>query len=162
MNNTLVAFFSPTGTTKASAEKLADILNADLYEICPQVPYTAADLDWRDENSRSSVEMKNPDSRPAIADHNADVEAYDSILIGFPIWWYTAPTIINTFIESYDFTGKNIVIFATSGGTSIMKAVMDLSDALKGKGSIRGSMLTSNPICTDEMLEDWARGLQLP
>ena len=162
MGKTLVAFFSPTGTTKKSAQKLAGLLNADLYEIRPEIPYTVADLDWRDEASRSSVEMKDPASRPAIADHDADVEAYDTVFIGFPIWWYTAPTIIKTFIEAYDFSGKIIVFFATSGGSDVMKAATDLMEVLNGKGKVRGGILMGKPGVTDQMLKEWIQTLQLP
>ena len=162
MGKTLVAYFSPTGTTKKSAQKLAGLLNADLYEIRPEVPYTAADLDWRNEASRSSVEMKNPASRPEIADHNADVEVYDTFFIGFPIWWYTAPTIIKTFIEAYDFSGKIVVFFATSGGSDVMKATTDLMEVLNGKGKVRGGIVMGKPGFTDQMLKGWIQTLQLP
>lgn len=162
MGKTLVAFFSPTGTTKKSAQKLAGLLNADLYEIRPEIPYTVADLDWRNESSRSSVEMKDPASRPAIADHNADVEAYDTVFIGFPIWWYTAPTIIKTFIEAYDFSCKIIVFFATSGGSDVLKAATDLMEVLNGKGKVRGGILMGKPGFTDQMLKEWIQTLQLP
>lgn len=116
---TLVAYFSCTGNTKKAAEKLSQILDAELFEIVPQALYTPADLDWRDKNSRSTVEMNNPDSRPAIASKVAQMEQYDTVFIGFPIWWYVAPTIINTFIESYDLSGKVLVTFATSGSSGI-------------------------------------------
>ncbi|MCH5238371.1 MAG: NAD(P)H-dependent oxidoreductase, partial [Muribaculaceae bacterium] len=110
----LVAYFSATGTTKHVAEELAEIMKATLFEIKPETPYTSADLDWRDDNSRSSVEMHDATSRPAIKDTVKDIEKYDVVFIGYPIWWYVAPTIINTFLESYDFAGKKIVLFATS------------------------------------------------
>ena len=113
----LVAYFSPTGTTKKTAEELAKIKSADLYEIEPEVKYTSADLNWNDSKSRSSVEMHDKASRPAIKDNNPHLEKYDKIYIGFPIWWYIAPTIINTFLEKYDFSNKEVVLFATSGGS---------------------------------------------
>ena len=141
---------------------MAALTGADLYEIRPEVPYTAADLNWQNSSSRSSLEMKNLDYRPPVADHDANVEAYDSILIGFPIWWYTAPTIINTFIEAYDFSDKVVAFFGTSGGTDIMQATTDLMKALNGKGKVRGGILMSNPIYTDQMLTEWVEGLQLP
>ena len=122
MKKTLVVYFSATGTTKAAAEKLAKEHNADLYEIAPEKPYSAADLDWRDKESRSSVEMADKDSRPAIVEDLEDADSFDVIYIGFPVWWYTAPTIINTFIETYGFEGKTVIFFATSGGSSIDKA----------------------------------------
>ena len=117
MSKTLVAYFSASGVTKAAAEKLAGKLSADIYEVEPDVPYTNADLDWRNKNSRSSVEMNDKSSRPAIKDTDANVADYDVIYLGFPIWWYIAPTIVNTFLEKYDFSGKKIVLFATSGGS---------------------------------------------
>lgn len=162
MGKTLIAYFSPTGTTKKAAQKLAKLTNADLYEIRPEVPYTAADLDWKDGESRSSVEMKDPSSRPALADHNADVEGCDTVFIGFPIWWYTAPTIIKTFIEAYDFTDKIVVFFATSGSTDILKAAADLMEELKGKGKVRGGILMSGPRFKESMLKQWIETLQLP
>ena len=115
MSNVLVAYFSASGTTARAAQSLAKAAGADLYEIKPAVPYTAADLDWNNKQSRSSVEMNDKNSRPALADRDAPVAGHDVILLGFPVWWYTAPTIINTFLEAYDFTGKDIVLFATSG-----------------------------------------------
>ena len=117
----LVAYFSASGLTKNVAEALAGVAQADLFEIKPETPYTKADLNWNDRQSRSSVEMQNPSSRPAIADKVVNMEEYDTIFIGFPIWWYVAPTIINTFLESYDFSGKTIVPFCTSGGSGLGK-----------------------------------------
>lgn len=123
MNKKLVAYFSASGVTKAVAERLAKEADADLFEIKPAVPYTSEDLNWMDKNSRSSVEMKNPDSRPKISSHLSNMSDYDTVFIGFPIWWYVAPTIINTFLESYDFSGKTIVPFATSGGSDMGRTV---------------------------------------
>lgn len=119
----LVAYFSASGVTKNAAEKLAKTAGADLFEIKPVVPYTRADLDWTNKKSRSSVEMSDPDSRPEIAERLSDMGDYDIVFIGFPIWWYVAPTIINTFIESYDFSEKTIIPFATSGGSGMGKTV---------------------------------------
>ena len=116
--NALVAYFSATGTTAKAAKALANAVGGELYEIKPAVPYTSADLNWMDKNSRSSVEMKDAHSRPALADTDAPVAGHDVIFLGFPVWWYVAPTILNTFLEAYDFTGKTIVLFATSGGMS--------------------------------------------
>ena len=115
----LVAYFSASGVTKAAAERLAKAAGADLFRIEPAVPYTRADLDWTDKNSRSSVEMSNPDSRPETALRLSGMEDYDAVFIGFPIWWYTAPRIIGTFLESYDFSGKTLAAFATSGGSGM-------------------------------------------
>lgn len=120
MNNsktTLVAYFSATGTTMEAATKLAKVADADLHEIVPKERYTSADLNWHDKNSRSSVEMADKSSRPAIANKVKNMEQYDTVFVGFPIWWYIAPTIVNTFLEQYDLTGKTVVPFFTSGGS---------------------------------------------
>lgn len=119
---TLVAYFSATGTTESVAKDLAAVTGGTLYEIKPEVKYTAADLDWTVKTSRSSVEMQDRSSRPAIVKDLKDADSYDVVYIGFPVWWYTAPTIINTFIENYSFKGKTVIFFATSGGSSIDKA----------------------------------------
>ena len=119
---TLVAYFSATGTTEAVAKDLAEVAGATLYEIKPEVKYTAADLDWRNKQSRSTLEMQDKSSRPAIVKDLEDADRYDVIYIGFPIWWYTAPTIINTFIETYGFSGKTVILFATSGGSDVSGA----------------------------------------
>lgn len=123
MRKKLVAYFSASGVTKAAAECLAKAVGADLFEIKPKIPYTRADLDWTNKKSRSSIEMSNPDSRPEIAEKLSNMDEYDTVFIGFPIWWYVAPTIINTFLESYDFSGKTIIPFATSGGSGLGKTV---------------------------------------
>lgn len=128
MSNTLVAYFSATGTTKRVAEGLAKAANADIYEIEPKIPYTSADLNWMDKSARSTIEMKDKSSRPEIKDTDAKITDYDVVFVGFPIWWYVAPTIINTFLETYDFSGKKIILFATSGGSGFGRAV----DGLKG------------------------------
>lgn len=128
MSKTLVAFFSASGVTRQVAQKLAAAAQADLYEIKPAVLYTQADLNWRDKSSRSSVEMQNLAIRPQLADTDAKIEQYDRILLGYPIWWYMAPTIINTFLESYDFSGKAIIPFATSGGSGISRAQKSLQE----------------------------------
>ena len=122
----LVAYFSASGTTKGVAQQLAEVAGADLHEIKPAQPYTDADLDWRNKQSRSSVEMQDKKSRPAIIGKITDMTNYDIVYVGFPIWWYTCPTIINTFMEAYDFQGKTVIPFATSGGSSIKKACEDL------------------------------------
>jgi len=126
---TLVAYFSATGTTKAAAQQLAAQCNADLFEITPEQPYTQADLNWQDKQSRSSVEMADKTSRPAIKENCANLAQYDTVWIGFPIWWYTAPTIVNTFIEAHDLAGKVINVFATSGGSDVTGAAADLKKA---------------------------------
>ena len=124
---TLVAYFSASGVTKGVANKLASKLNCDIYEIKPVVPYTDADLNWMNRNSRSSVEMRDKSSRPEILTGDIDVSKYDRILLGYPVWWYTAPTIVNTFLEAYDFSDKEIIIWATSGGSGLGKAKNDLA-----------------------------------
>lgn len=126
MSRILVAYFSASGVTAKVADMLADAVGADIYEIRPEVPYTKADLNWMDKKSRSSIEMNDKTIRPAIANRNAQVDQYETIFLGFPIWWYVAPTIINTFLESYDFSGKKIVLFATSGGSKFGKTVEEL------------------------------------
>ena len=126
---TLVAYFSATGTTEAVAKDLAEVTGGTLYEIKPEVKYTDADLDWRDKTSRSTIEMQDKNSRPAFVKDLKDADSYDVIYIGFPVWWYTAPTIINTFIEAYGFEGKTVIFFATSGGSTIDKANKDFAAA---------------------------------
>ena len=126
MSKKLVAYFSASGVTAKVADMLADAVGADIYEIRPETPYTKADLNWMDKKSRSTIEMNDKSFRPAIADKDAKIDQYDTIFIGFPIWWYVAPTIINTFLESYDFSGKKIILFATSGGSKFGKTVEEL------------------------------------
>ncbi|MBR5727919.1 MAG: NAD(P)H-dependent oxidoreductase [Muribaculaceae bacterium] len=123
----LVAYFSASGVTEGVAKQIAEVTGGDLYKIRPEQPYTDADLDWRDSTSRSSVEMKDLSSRPAIVGKVDNIAQYDTVYVGFPIWWYTAPTIINTFLEANDFKGKVMVPFATSGGSTIVKAAADLA-----------------------------------
>ena len=144
MSKKLVAYFSAGGRTAALAAKLAGEAGADLLEIRPAVPYTAADLNWQDKQSRSSVEMRDHSSRPAIADPGADLSAYDVVYVGFPVWWYIAPTIINTFLEKYDFSGKKIILFATSGGSGFGKAVENLQGSAPGASIIEGSVNPSD------------------
>lgn len=142
MKKILVAYFSASGTTAGAAKKLADAAGADLYEIKPAVPYTKADLDWTNKSSRSSVEMNDKSSRPALADKSANIGDYDIILLGFPIWWYVAPTVINSFLESYDFSGRKIVLFATSGCSGFGKTVMELKKSVAADTVIvEGKML---------------------
>lgn len=133
MSNILVAYFSAGGNTKRTAQKLAEAAGAELFEIVPKVAYTRADLDWTDSHSRSTVEMNDPGSRPEIAGKVDGIERYDTIFVGFPIWWYTAPTIINTFLESYDLSGKTVIPFATSGGSGMSKVSGSLSSSCNGK-----------------------------
>ena len=132
----LVAYFSASGTTAKAAKALAETAGADLYEIEPAVPYTRSDLNWMNKKSRSSIEMKDKSSRPEIKDTDAHVEDYDVIYVGFPIWWYVAPTIINTFLEKYDFSGKTIVLFATSGGSGFGAAAEGLRPSVASDTTI--------------------------
>ena len=122
----LVAYFSATGTTKKVALDLAEAISADLYEIEPKEKYTSNDLDWTNKNSRSTLEMKDKTSRPELLNHDAHIEDYDVIYVGYPVWWYTAPTIINSFLEAYDFSNKKVILFITSGGSSFGSAIKDL------------------------------------
>lgn len=131
-NKTLVAYFSATGTTMEAASKLAKAIHADLHEIVPEAPYTSADLNWNNKNSRSSVEMADKSSRPAIANRVENMAQYDTVFVGFPIWWYIAPTIINTFLEQYDMTGKTIVPFFTSGGSGAGETLRYLKPSAPG------------------------------
>lgn len=126
MAKKLVAYFSASGVTAKVADMLADAIGADIHEISPKVPYTKADLNWMNKKSRSSIEMNDKTIRPEIAESNVQIDDYDVIFLGFPIWWYVAPTIINTFLEKYDFSGKKIILFATSGGSKFGKTVEEL------------------------------------
>ncbi len=156
MSKILVSYFSASGVTKSVSEKLAKAVNADIYEIKPEVPYTSADLDWTDKKSRSTVEMKDKKSRPAIADKNANIENYDVIFLGFPMWWYTAPTIINTFLESYDFSNKKIVLYATSGGSGLGNTKSDLKVSVCDTAEIvNGKVLSRSSSECD--LAEWAK-----
>lgn len=143
MSKSLVAYFSPTGSTKAVASTLAEAVGADLFEIVPEVPYKSGDLNWMDKNARSTIEMNDPAARPAIAEI-PDVGAYDRIYVGFPIWWYVAPRIINTFLEGCDLSGKTVIPFATSGGSgmgktnSVLKPSCGSAKLLEGRVFRRG------------------------
>lgn len=158
MSKKLVAFFSASGVTAKVAQTLAEVTGADLYEIKPEVPYTKEDLNWMDKKSRSSVEMQDKSSRPAIADKDAKIEEYDVIFVGFPIWWYVAPTIINTFLEIYDFSGKTIVLFATSGGSGFGNTVLELKGSVDDSTVIKeGKVLNGRQ--TKEELAAWVESL---
>lgn len=157
MSKTLVAFFSASGVTKKAAEKLAAVTGSDLYEIKPAEPYTRADLNWQDRQSRSSVEMSDPSSRPELADREANIAGYDRIFLGFPIWWYTAPHIVRTFLESYDFAGKTIVLFATSGGSGLGKTARELASSCPGANIAEGGLLNGN--LSETSIKQWAKSL---
>ncbi len=150
----LVAYFSASGTTKGVAQQLAEVTGGTLHEIKPEQPYTDADLDWRNKKSRSSVEMQDRKSRPAITDKLTNLQDYDVIYVGFPIWWNTCPTIINTFMEAYDFQGKTVIPFATSGGSSIKKACEDLKAAYPDVEWKEGKLLNRT---SKKDLEDWVK-----
>lgn len=156
---TLTAYFSATGTTEKVAQKLAEVTHSDLFEINPKTPYTASDLDWKDRNSRSTIEMNDKTSRPAIAGKLDNMADYDVVYLGFPIWWYVAPTIINTFLESYDFSGKTIVLFATSGSSGFGKTVENLQPSAPKAKFIEGRVLNGNP--SKEKIGEWVDSLEL-
>lgn len=153
MSKKLVAYFSASGTTKKVAERLAKAAGADLFEIRPAIPYTSADLNWMDKKSRSSVEMNDPDSRPEIAETIPNMVDYDTVFIGFPIWWYVAPHIIHTFVESYDFSGKTLVPFATSGGSGMGKTVDELRKLCPNADWKTGKLING---VSDQEIAAWA------
>ena len=153
----LVAYFSASGTTKKVAERLAKAAGAELFEIKPIIPYTSADLNWMDKKSRSSVEMNDPDSRPEIAETVPNMADYDTVFIGFPIWWYVAPHIIHTFLESYDFTGKTLVPFATSGGSGMGRTVDELRKLCPNADWKAGKLVNGE---SDQALAAWAAKFQ--
>lgn len=157
MSKTLIAYFSASGTTAKAASALALATGADLYEIKPAIPYSRQDLNWQDKRSRSSLEMNDPTSRPELADHSADLSSYDRVFLGFPIWWYTAPRIINTFLEHYDFSGKIIFLFATSGGSSLGHTAEDLTPSCPGAIIKNGQML--NGRLSQDALQKWVANL---
>ena len=153
MSKPLVAYFSASGVTAHAAKVLAQSAGADLYEIRPATPYTQADLNWMDKKSRSSVEMNHRAFRPELADHDAPVASYNTIFLGFPIWWGVAPTIVNSFLESYDFSGKTIILFATSGGSGLGRTADALAPSCSGATIKNGGML-NGPI-SPEALRKW-------
>lgn len=160
MSRKLVAYFSASGVTGRVAKTLAEAANAGLYEIKPAVPYTDADLNWMDKKSRSTIEMQDKFSRPAMADHNSPVSEADVIFVGFPIWWYVAPHIINSFLESYDFSEKTIVLFATSGGSDFGRTLEALEDSVRGTAHLmEGRMLNGNQDM--DALKSWVDSLGL-
>ena len=156
MKKRLVAYFSVSGTTRKVAEIIAEAGDCDLYEITPKVPYTRDDLDWMNKKSRSSVEMSDKKFRPEMAGADIEMDAYDEIILGFPIWWYVAPTIVNTFLEKYDFTGKKIILFATSGGSGFGKTVAELQPSAPGAVITEGKLLNG---MTKQQISDWVKTL---
>lgn len=158
MSKKLVAYFSASGVTAKLAKRLADAVDADIFEIKPEKPYTTADLDWTNKKSRSSVEMSDKSFRPAVAEKLDNIADYDTIYVGFPIWWYVAPTIINTFLEQYDLTGKTIIPFATSGSSRMGKTNLELAPSCKGAILKEGKRFEANADETE--LKNWADSIR--
>ena len=160
MSKKLVAYFSASGVTAKVADMLADAVGADIHEVQPKIPYTKADLNWMNKKSRSSVEMNNKTIRPEIVESNVQINDYDVIFLGFPIWWYVAPTIINTFLESHDFSGKKIVLFATSGGSKFGKTAEELRVSVPASCEIIEAKLL-NGQQTIASIKEWTDGLKI-
>lgn len=156
MGKKLVAYFSASGTTKRIAEMITEAAKADILEITPKIPYTKEDLNWMDKKSRSSVEMSDKKFRPEIIDKDIDMNAYDEIILGFPIWWYVAPTIINTFLEKYDFAGKKIILFATSGGSGFGNTVKELQPSAPNAVISEGKLLNH---ISKQQIAEWVKTL---
>ena len=159
MSRKLVAYFSASGVTAKVAERLADTIDADIFEIQPAVPYTEADLDWRNKESRSSIEMNDLTFRPKVSGQRDNMEEYDIIFVGFPIWWYIAPTIINTFLETYDFSGKTVIPFATSGGSGMGNTNKNLSASCPNARILQGKVFKSDATASD--FAAWVDSLNL-
>lgn len=156
----LVAYFSASGVTRSVAKTLAKVADADIFEIVPEVPYTNADLNWMDKKARSTIEMHDKAYRPAIAEKLESIDEYDVILVGFPIWWYVAPTIVNTFLENFDFSGKTIILFATSGGSKFGNTLAELKISCSSATKImEGKVFTGRS--SEEELSDWFAGLKI-
>ena len=158
MSKILIAYFSASGQTAKLAKTLAGVTGGDLFEIVPETAYTAADLDWMDKKSRSTIEMKDPKSRPAIAGKVADMAQYDTVFVGFPIWWYQAPRIIETFLESYDLSGKTVIPFATSGGSGMCGTNKALAPSCKGARLVEGKVFRSST--STDTLREWVKTLK--
>ena len=157
MSRVLVAYFSASGVTEKAAKKVSTAAGADLFEIKPETPYTKADLNWMDKKSRSSVEMNDPSSRPEISGRVENMEQYDTVMIGFPIWWYTAPTIIKSFLEAYDFSGKKIALFATSGGSGFGNTVKDLQPSVDASAKFISEKILNG--ASDGEIQEWVKSL---
>lgn len=158
MSKNLVAYFSASGVTKHVAQNLATAAKADLYEIKPAIPYTNADLNWTDKQARSTVEMQDWNSRPEMVEDDFSIKEYDTIFLGFPIWWYIAPTIINTFLEKHDFSNKKIILFATSGGSGFGGTIKNIEPSVsKSTKVIEGKILNHNPSLED--LKKWVKSI---
>lgn len=152
---TLISYFSASGETKAQAKKISEIIQGDLFEIEPVNPYSDADLDWTNKMSRSSIEMNDKNFRPPIKKKIDNIDDYDTVIIGYPIWWFTAPSIINTFIEENNLENKNILLFCTSGGSSIDKSIKDLEEKYKTLKIIKGKRFTGNE--SIEEIQEWCK-----
>lgn len=160
MSKVLVAYFSATGVTKEVAIKISNLLSSDIYEIKPLTPYSKGDLNWLDKNSRSTIEMRDNNFRPEIIDDNAKIENYDTIILGFPIWWYIAPTIVNSFLDKYDFSNKKIILFATSGGSGFGNTTKFLKLSVSQSTEIiEGILINKKPF--DDKLKDWTKSLNI-
>ena len=159
MGKTLVAYFSASGVTKKAAEELAEFRQADLFEICPEVSYTKEDLDWTNKQSRSTVEMQDPNCRPALADTAAPAAGADVIFLGFPIWWYREPSIIDSFLEAYDFSGKTVVPFFTSGGSQLGEGQGRIETLAKGARVLPGKRFSAR--ASEDELKNWIDTLPL-
>lgn len=159
MSKKLVAYFSASGITESVARNLSQTAGADLYRIQPEVPYTSADLDWMNKKSRSSIEMNDPASHPAIAAEDLDISSYDVVFLGFPVWWYMAPTIINTFLETYDFSGKTVIPFATSGSSGIENCEKKLQQQYPSINWKSGKLLNGHP--GQDVLDSWVKSLNV-
>lgn len=158
MSKKLVAYFSASGITARAAKLLAESVGADIYEIRPEVPYTKADLDWTDKKSRSTIEMQDKSFRPPMADKGVSIAEYDVIFLGFPIWWYVAPTIVNSFLETHDFSGKTIVLFATSGGSGFGNTVNELNVSVSSTTVIKEGRVLNGKLDRDELIK-WVESL---
>lgn len=156
MGKKLVAYFSASGTTKKVAEMIAESAGADLFEIEPKVAYTKADLNWMDKKSRSTLEMNDKKIRPEMVNTPLDVNAYDEFILGFPIWWYVAPTIVNTFLETYDFSGKKIILFATSGGSGFGNTVRELQPSAPNAQIVEGRLING---ASRQEIDEWVKTL---
>ena len=158
MGKALVAYFSASGVTAKLAKRLADVIGADLFEIKPEQVYTKADLNWQDKKSRSSVEMNDRSCRPAIGDKVENMEQYDTVFVGFPIWWYREPSIIDTFMEAYNFEGKTVIPFATSGGSGMGDSAGNMQELAKGAKVVSGKRFGHN--ASADELKNWVAGLK--
>lgn len=159
MSKKLVAYFSASGITESVARNLSQTAGADLYRIQPEVPYTSADLDWMNKKSRSSIEMNDPASRPAIVAGDLEISSYDVVFLGFPVWWYVAPTIINSFLETYNFSGKTVIPFATSGSSGIENCEKKLQQQYPSINWKSGKLLNGHP--GQDVLDSWVKSLNV-